>query len=216
MSNLSLNKIRHGLLKWSDTQCRSLLHDEISYAEDPCPPYCSPLEIFSWLKTNSATPLLFRGLDKFAPLFPCVSYQNTVSVWLSPPPSGAGNAIYIVVGKDMFGKTRLVGCNYFDQITEPSNNRNFDFANFFIKYDSSCTCYRHDRETLIRSAIQAACTRDEWSATKKTNLVSESTQTMPVYLLVIDEGKPLFQTFPAIANGNHPADFSFEFIGEVL
>ena len=35
----------------------------------------------------------------------------------------------------MFGKTRLVGCNYFDQVTEPSKNSNFDFKQLDFTVD---------------------------------------------------------------------------------
>lgn len=216
MNNLHLKKNKTTLLKWSDAKCRSQLHDEIGYASDPCPPYYLPLELFTSLKKNSAIELLLRGLDKFAPLYPCLAYRGEASLWLSPPPSGSGNSVYIVVGKDMFGQMRLVGCNYFDQLMPPSNNKKFDFKNFFRTYDSICKCHRHDHERLIRDAIEAASTSAVWCATDQTNLISDLTQTMPIYLLVIDEERALFQTFPAIANGNHPADFSFEFIGEVV
>lgn len=215
MNRLHIKNSKPTLLKWSDAGCRSQLHDEISYAKDPYPPYFTPSEIFSWLKNNSATKLLLKGLDKFAPLYPCLAYGGAASAWLSPPPSGSGNSVYIVVGKDIFGKVRLIGCNYFDEISSPSNKK-FDYANFFITFDSSCKCYRHDREKLIREAVESACTSPTWATTKQTNRVSESAKTMPVYLLIIDDGKPLFQTFPAITYGNHPTDFSFEFMGEVV
>ena len=85
---------------WLNKNNNNIFLDEISFVEDPVSnPYYKPMEIFKWICKHKAKKLLFNALALFAPLFPVVSYKGQISSWQSPPPSGLGNVIFIIIGK---------------------------------------------------------------------------------------------------------------------
>ena len=86
---------------WLDHRYNNIFLDEISLVEDPIPGIDNrPMEAFVWICENKAKELLFNALADLVPLFPVRSYHNEVSSWLSSPPDGISNTVFVVIGKD--------------------------------------------------------------------------------------------------------------------
>lgn len=198
---------------WLDHRNHNLFLDEISFVEDPVPDLYPLNETFVWICENKAKGLLFKALAEFAPLFPVFSYHNEISTWLSPPPSGVGNAVFIVIGKDRSGKLRVAGGNQFnsnfkscfidDQCTD-------DFWNDYDKCKS-----RREKTNLIDSVISFHQKSWDKRDISETEFIADLVCTMPIYLLVLDNNNGHMAITPAVVKGCNPADFSYEKIGEV-
>jgi len=195
---------------WLDHNFENLFLNELSFAEDPIVgPQNKPLKVFDWIHRNKAKPLLFKSLAEFAPLFPNYSYHNEISSWLSPPPSGSGNAIFIIIGKDPTGKLRSVGGNFFNSDAwgeSPQGN--------FWENLSHCKNDR-DQYRLISSTVGFYKKNHDQFQINETERICDIACTMPIYLLVLDKDKACMAVGPAIVNGCRPADFSYEKISEV-
>ena len=110
-----MSKINMSKSPWLDHNFENLFLNELSFAEDPISgSQNKPLEVFEWIHQNKAKTLLFKSLAELAPLFPLHSFHNEISCWASSNPSGYGNAVFIIIGKDPAGKLRAVGGNYFN------------------------------------------------------------------------------------------------------
>ena len=198
---------------WLDHRNHNLFLDEISFVEDPVPDLYPLNETFVWICKNKAKGLLFKALAEFAPLFPVYSYHNEISTWLSPSPSGVGNAVFIVIGKDRSGKLRAAGGNYFNSnfkgcfIDDRSTD---DFWNDYDKCESQTEKY-HLIDDVISFHQKSYNKRD----ISKTEFIADLVCTMPIYLLVLDNKNGHMAITPAVIKGCDPADFSYEKIGEV-
>lgn len=174
-------------------------------------PYFTPVEIYQWIFDQGGMDKFFRGLARLAPMFPARAYNGQVAVWTSPPPSGLGNAIYMVMGYDSKGELRLVGGNYF---TDPRSESGlcFDSARFFGEYDDADERTQRD---LVRDAIQINLKPENTSLIYGISAECEHVHTMPVYIRVLTNEGSLFHAAKAIVEGEKPADFSYEFFGEI-
>jgi hypothetical protein len=195
---------------WLDSSYNNIFRDEISYIEDPIPgEYYKPMKIFKWVYKNKAKKLLFNALAKFVPLFPVVSYHGQISSWLSPSPSGYGNAVFIIIGKDKSGKLRCVGGNYFnsdvtcdvccDNFWESFDNCKDEFSKYCLMTNMLGYCKKYYPDEDI-------C---------ETERIADFACTMPIYLSVIDNEIIYTVAAPAFVKGKSPADFSYEKLGEV-
>jgi len=195
---------------WLDHKFENLFLSELSFAEDPVAgPQNKPLEVFEWIHRNKAKPLLFKSLAECAPLFPLYSFHNEISCWTSPPPSGSGNAVFIIIGKDPTGKLRAVGGNYFNSDTSGDSPQ----GNFW-ECLNHCN-NKHDQYRLISSTIGFHKKHHDQFQINETERISEIACTMPIYLLVLDDNDGHMVITPSVVQGCHPADFSYEKIGEV-
>jgi hypothetical protein len=174
-------------------------------------PYYTPIPLYQWIFDHDGVDKFFRGLARLAPMFPMVAYKGQVAIWTSPPPSGLGNAIYMVMGHDATGELRLVGGNYF---TDPrrGNGRCLESTSFFGHYDDADERTRQD---LVRDAIQVALMPDEVELIYGIRAKCEHVHTMAVYIRVLTDEGSLFHDATAIVEGEKPADFSYEFFGEI-
>ena len=209
---ITLPTLNKSTSPWQDPSLENLFRTELSFVSDPIDlPMYKSLTAFQWIHKTKTAGLLFRGLTKFAPLYPVISYKGEISSWLSPPPSGSGNTVLLILGKDRKGKARLVGTNYLNM---PQCNNNFTAINFFEDYDKATS--RTEKESLIYNMISSQMTWDDLRNAKQVNYQAEVVRTMPIALLVLDATKSYMVFTPAVVCGNYPSDLSLEFLGEVL
>jgi len=143
---------------WLDPTKSNLFRDEFRLIADikvqpeiaEWGPYYTPIPLYQWIFDHDAADKFFRGFARLAPMFPVLAYKGQVAIWTSPPPSGLGNAIYMVMGHDTKGELRLVGGNYF---TDPRSESGpcLDSASFFHMYDKADDRIKQD---LVRDAVQ--------------------------------------------------------------
>jgi hypothetical protein len=195
---------------WLDFKHSNLISDELSFAEDPVPgEQNKPMEAFKWIHENNAKDLLFKSLAEFAPLFPVISYHGEISSWLSPPPSGSGNAIFIIIGKDGSGRLRSVGGNYFNSDV----NATACSSNFWIDYDNSEDDL--SRLNLMSEVLGYYKKYYSYENIREIERCSDFSCSMPIYILVLDNNIGHMAVAPAMVRGYGPADFSYEKIKEV-
>ena len=195
---------------WLDDSYPNIVLTEIYDAEHPLPGVQNkPMKVFECICKNNAKKILFKALSEFAPLFPVASYHGEASAYLSPPPSGSGNAIYIIIGKDKTGKIRSVGGNYFNS----SDRGNYSSKDFWKDYDAC----KNDQSKfgLISGVIGFHKKNYPMKGVYETERISEYVRTMPIYLLSLDGQIGHMAIFPAIVYGKYPCDFSYEKLGEV-
>jgi hypothetical protein len=206
-----MSRIKMSKSAWLDHNFENLFLNELSFAEDPINgSHNKPLEVFEWIHRNKAKRLLFKSLAEFAPLFPLPSYHNEISSWLSPSPSGIGNVVFIIIGKDPTGKLRSVGGNYFNSDAWGESPQ----GNF---WENLSRCENdHDQYHLISSTMGFYKKNHDQFQINETERICDIACTMPIYLLALDKDKACMAVGPAIVSGCHPADFSYEKIGEVI
>ena len=204
---------------WLDPKTRNLFLDEFNLINDlktdpwleQANPYFKPIELYRWIDQNNGVSLFFRGLARYAPMFPVFAYNGQVASWISPPPSGRGNAILMVMGHDKTGKLRLVGGNRF---TEPTGTGGSPLSStdFFNRYD---TANDRDKERLVRETVsQNICLGDE-SLLRSISRECEHFHTMAIYITILTATGSLFHAAKAVIEGDRPAGFSYEYFGEV-
>ena len=200
---------------WLDPKYDNAFRRELAHAvKDSDLRGCKPLPAFVWLYKNDAAEHLYKAISRAAPLFPVKSYRGGVSSWVSPPPSGGGNRICLVVGKDKTDAVRIVGGNYFHNLGLPPTQY-ISGADFFHAYDSGS---KNSNQHLVRQA-----TANWLGLLPRANLQNIDrgcawAKTMPVYVTVLDDsaGKSLFAYGPALVDGLRPADFTYEYFGEFM
>ena len=204
---------------WLDPTKSNKFRDEFKLIEDiklqpelqNGQPYFEPLEIFKWIDKNNGVAKLYRALAQFAPMIPAVAYKGEVASWISPPPSGSGNVVWIVMGHDKTGKLRVCGSNVFSKpwVQSVAEIKSVDF---FKEYDSGTAT---DKQQLLSKVI-SQCYRQfgkEFIADISRNCRMFST--MPIYITVLTSTGCMSQITEAVIEGENPADFSYEFTGEI-
>jgi hypothetical protein len=203
---------------WLDTNKTNLFRDEFRLAEKELsekdlPGSCvTPIEPYRWIYQNQGENLFFRGLARFAPMFPLRAYLDQEAIWASPPPSGYGNAIYMVMGHDTNGVLRLVGGNYFTETTSNSGVKK-STADFFGQYDKAD---KYKKERLVRETIERSITRRDTNFLLNVRRECEHFHTMPIYITVLTPEGSMFHAGKAVIEGRKTADFSYEYFGEIL
>ena len=197
---------------WLDHTKPNLFRDEFQLAsENLTGEYFRPIEPYRWIFQTNGENLFFKGLARLAPMFPVVSYHGQVAVWTSPPPSGLGNAIYLVMAHDKDKQLRLVGGNYF---TEPrlQSESTLPGAAFFAQYDQADL--RGQRQ-LVKDTVEASIQPDDASLLLDIRRECEHFHTMAIYITVLTDQGSMFHGGKAVIEGVKPADFSYEFFGEI-
>jgi hypothetical protein len=197
---------------WLDPSKSNLFKDEFQIAREDLPSEnFKPLEIYSWIERHGGERLFFKGLARLAPMFPVIAYHDQVAVWTSPPPSGFGNAIFMVMGHDTTGQLRLVGGNYF---TEPTPQTGLVTKNveFFDAYDR---CDDYGKRQLVRDTIRRSISAEDEQLLRCIEQECEHFHTMAIYITILTQGGSLFHAAKAVIEGSKTADFSYEHFGEV-
>lgn len=198
---------------WLDNRKFNLFLYEFQLAEeDATSTNFKPIDLYRWLYEHSGKDLFFRGLARFAPMFPTKAYQGQVSVWTSPPPSGLGNAIFIVMGHDSKGQLRLVGGNYFSE-PSPRTGAGTAPSDFFGQYDKA---NQYEKERLLRETVEKSISASDRFLLLDIRSQCEHFHTMGIYITVLTADGVLFHAAKAVIEGVRPADFSYEYFGEIL
>jgi len=204
---------------WLDESSQHLFRDEFRLLADISEQpeilswgsYYTPIPIYEWIFTNKGIELLYRSLARFAPMFKVTAYKDQTALWISPPPSGKGNAIYLVIGFDCTGLLRSVGGNYFNE-PKLQNTSTLESASFFKKYDSSG---ERERLELVRKTVIGSIKPEDKNLLANINYECEHFHTMVIYITVLTDSGSLFHAGKAVIEGVKPADFSYEFFGEI-
>jgi hypothetical protein len=197
---------------WLDDTKPNLFAYEFQLAKENLPhAEYKPIAIYDWIHRHGGERLFFKGLARWAPIFPVIAYHDQVAVWTSPPPSGFGNAIFMVMGHDSAGQLRLVGGNYF---TEPSRKAGSPARGpkFFAQYDSADD---HLKQQLVRDAVSLSISPKDKRLLYHVRQECEHFHTMAIYITVLTNKGSLFHAAKAVIEGNKPADFSYEYFGEI-
>ena len=204
---------------WLDTTKPNLFRDEFRLIAEAkirpvfleWGPYYTPLELYQWIYDQNGVDIFFRGLARYAPMFPLVAYNGEIAVWTSPPPSGLGNAIYMVMGHDGNGTLRLVGGNYFSR---PKRREGPPVKStlFFHDFDHAD---QYRRRHFIAETIEKSILIEDVAVVLSVSAGCEEMHTMAVYIAVLTKNAPLFSAGKAVIEGTKPADFSYEFLGEI-
>jgi hypothetical protein len=174
-------------------------------------PYFTPLEIYHWIFQNNGENLFFKGLARLAPMFPVVAYDGKVAVWVSPPPSGLGNAVYLVMGHDKDKQLRLVGSNYFTEPKQQSGST-VSGAAFFAQYDQAD---QRGQRHLVKYTVEKSIQPEYASLLLSIRRECEHIHTMAIYITVLTDPGSMFHAGKAVIEGLKPADCSYEFFGEI-
>lgn len=197
---------------WLDPTNSNLFKVEFQLAQENSPfEDYKPIEIYDWIHHHGGEKLFFRGLARFAPMFPLMAYRGQIAVWTSPPPSGFGNAIYLIMGHDRTGEIRLVGGNYFTAPTRRDGSPKKD-VDFFHEYDHSDD-YR--KQQLVGDTVVQSISSDDKRLLHHVRQECEHFHTMGIYITVLTPGGSLFHAGKAVIEGSKTADFSYEHFGEV-
>jgi hypothetical protein len=204
---------------WLDSKYGNLFRDQFRLIDDltfdpwlkSAGTYFTPIEIYQWIHEQKGEDLFFKGLTEFAPMFPLHAYRGQVAVWTSPPPSGRGNAIYLVIGYDKDQQLRLVGGNYF---TEPKlqNSSALSGTAFFAKYDQAD---KRGQLQLIKDTVEASIQTEYASLVLNITRECEHFNTMAIYITALTYAGSMFHAGKAVIEGVRPSDISYEFFGEI-
>ena len=206
---------------WLDPSHSSQFSDQFKLIEDikkqteiaSWGPYFEPLEIFKWIDKNKAEKKLFKALATLAPMYPTVAYKGTVASWISPPPSGSGNVVWIVMGRDKTRKLRVCGTNIFNKPWVTTTTGISDIE-FFEQYDETKT--DRERHELFSKVFSIAYRQIGEKSICFVTLRCDMYKTMPIFITVLTREESISQVTEAVIEGDHPADFSYEFSGEIL
>ena len=205
---------------WLDPTHTSQISDQFKLIEDikiqpeiqNGNPYFEPLEIFKWIHKNNGGDELFEALATLAPMYPVLAYKGKVASWISPPPSGSCNVVWIVMGRDKTRKLRVCGTNicFKPWITSATELSAIDF---FEQYDLTTT--DREKEQLLSKVFSIA-----YRQIGKENICyvtrrCDTYNTMPIFITVLTSKGSISQVTEAVIQGNYPADFSYEFTGEI-
>jgi hypothetical protein len=220
MNTSSKHRSRSGESPWLDPTHSSQFSDQFKLLEDikqqpeleSWGPYFEPLKIFKWIDKNKAVEKFFKALATLAPMYPVVAYNGGVSSWISPPPSGSCNVVWIVMGRDKTRKLRVCGTNICFRPWVVSATELSDI-DFFERYDETTT--DREKEELFSKVFSIAYRKigDEFirSVTRRCEIFN----TMPIYITVLTPTGSMAQIAEAVIEGDRPSDFSYEFTGEI-
>lgn len=210
-----INPVAQSTSPWEEDTKPNQIRYEVELAKENLLGNCyQPLPIFKALFELGGKDILLRGLAKLAPLRPLVSYHDEVSVWLSPPPSGKGNAVFVVMGHDSEGKLRLVGGNWYRE-PKPRIGTNLSSVEFFMLFDAKT---RNEKMQLVKDIVEFSIKDLDRSYLKSLGTNCRHFNTMPIYLVLLNDKakQPLLQGFPALVQGCSPCDMAYEYFGEIL
>lgn len=196
---------------WADRPDQHVFGLELSIAKDTSFQYNPPAnKVFKWIHKNGAESLLFKALDKFAPLHPTISYHGCPSMWYSAPPSGSSNVVGIIIGKSNQGILRVIGTNF---MTVPERSNDAPNPNLFQRFDSLKNGSIND---FIQKEIALRMTSRDERLSETVEHNAKKYRTMPIYILVLDDLTALIAMDIAYVDGDYPSDMSVEFAGEII
>jgi hypothetical protein len=117
----------------------------------------------------------------------------------------------MIMGHDKTETLRLVGGNYFTEpalkIGEPLGD-----TEFFTQYDSTDN---RGQQQLVRETVSKSISSEDKSLLINIGLECEHFHTMAIYITVLTSEGSMFHAAKAVIEGEKPADFSYEWFGEI-
>ena len=211
---MNMRKHSTGMIQspWLDQTRPNLFQHEFQVARENLPgEYFTPIEPYRWIFRSNGENLFFKGLACLAPMFALQTYRGQVAVWTSPPPSGRGDAIYLVMGHDKDQQLRLVGGNYFSEPKQQSGSL-VSGASFFENYDQAD---QRSQIQLVKDTVEKSIQPEDASLLLDIRHECEHFHTMAIYITVLTDPGSMFHAGKAVIEGVKPADFSYEFFGEI-
>ena len=175
-------------------------------------PYFEPLEIFQWIYKNNGVDKLFKALAVLAPMYPVVAYKGKVASWISPPPSGSCNVVWIVIGRDKSKRLRVCGTNICFKPWVTSDTELSDIE-FFEEYDSTTT--DREKEQLLSKVFSIAYRQIGKENIRCVVRHCDIYNSIPIFIAVLTATGSMAQIAEAVIQGDYPADCSYEFTGEI-
>ena len=215
---------KHSAIKsqspWLDPSKSNMFRDEFQLIENIKlqpeiqneNPYFEPLEIFKWIYKNNCVDKLFEILAALAPMFPVVAYKGKAASWISPPPSGSGNVVWIVIGRDKSRRLRVCGTN---RCFKPwiTSDTELSAIKFFEQYDLTTT--DREKEELLSKVFSISYGQIDKELIRCVTRRCDIYNTMPIFITVLASKGSISQVTEAVIQGDYPADFSYEFTGEI-
>ncbi len=198
---------------WLNPSCENLFRTELEYAQldlHESPEKVNPL--FKYVIENQCADLLFNAFNIFAPLLPVGAGSHTPPIFLSPPLSGAGDQVHLVVGKDDLGKMRIVGGNDFYHL-DATNNEEISSGDFFYLMGFLGL---EDKRLLVQRAVACSMVEADFKLVARVINECRRYRTVPILVTVLDGHKSYFCVFPALAYGKRSSNYNLRFFGEVL
>jgi hypothetical protein len=196
---------------WIDPVNENWLKNEIEIVKDRANfGHLIPDKAVEWLCKKNQEQHLFNALTKLAPMYPLIAYHGEPSVWLSPPISGSGNEVVVVMGMDR-GRVRMVGCNFCGVNLKTSTTKKH--LNFWADYDSCSNDL--DKYRLISAFVSENFDNASLSQAKHVDDQSFDFRTMHLYIVCIDTGQVHIWSMPCLIWPLvRPSDMSLEIVKE--
>lgn len=173
--------------------------------------YFTPFEIYRWIYDHNGVDIFFKGLARFAPMFALEAYHGRVAIWTSPPTSGLGNAIYMVMGHDKNRQLRLVGGNYFSEAKQRTGSTQTG-PEFFAHFEQAD---EREQFQLVKDTLEKSIQDKDETLLLDISRECEHFHTLAIYVAVLTDKGCLFHAGKAVIDGDNPSDTSFEFLGEI-
>jgi len=152
-----------------------------------------PHKAIKWLCDHKQDVRLIDALKELAPMYPLKSFNGDTSIWLSPPPSGAGNNIVVIVGRDN-RRIRMVGCNFCGtSLTQSGGNQNQDFWKEFDSCKGDI-----DKYSLMSGFLAEHLDGASLSQARDVDEQCFNYKTMPLYIVCIDTDEVHIWSMPCL------------------
>lgn len=196
---------------WLNQHLISDLNSAIQRAnESQTSPEIDANAAISWLVQNKAESKLREALAAAVPLIRVD--DPDAETWFAPHPSGGGNAVVVVSGLDSTGTVRML---YSNRCQRPEKNSCRFFTNDEFFYELKKCATNCDKAKLLQSVLNGSLPYGDYKWAAEVHDWSRTFRTMPVYVVVVTDGKPLLVSFPAVIHRARFCDFSLETVGEV-
>ena len=94
----------------------------------------------------------------------------------------------------------------------PANGSTVSGTAFFVLYDQAD---QYGQRQLVKDTVEASIQSEYASLLLNIQRECEHFQTMAIYITVLTDSGSIFHAGKAVIEGVKPADFSYEFFGEV-
>lgn len=178
------------------------------HGSTPNPPVAP---VINWVCRNNALRKLYKALAKTAPLTEVRGYQGEIDHWIALPPSGEGNEVVIIMGRDRNGDIRCVAGNSFGPFSPDSHAPPSD-KQFFREYDANES--RVGRNLHVASTISKVIGMEGGTEISGIREQYRSARIMPINIVALTDNTPLYSVAPTVVERYRQADFAYECLEE--
>lgn len=197
---------------WTHPRLTNDFRDELERTCDADPDVRNKAHpLFAWIAAQRAEARLQNALAEFAPLKPVPGLEGKPDHWRSPPPSGAGNHVGIVMGLDSKGAPFCVATNIMSRPDETVTATPADFLMTFNLANSTA-----DQARLIHQTISSVASNGKhFEQVDRVCKEGHRYRTMAIFVVIIDQNKQHFYATTALVDGARQCDFALERTGKV-